>query len=500
MSATFTNWSKLRSCAPAFFHEPRTVDDVRAVLAAVRGSGGRLRVVGSGLSPNDIVCTGEHLLSLHRMDRVLAVDERARTVRVEAGATLAMLNEFLAERGMAFPSLGSVSGQTVAGAMGTGMHGSSLFHGPFSASVHAFDLLDAAGTLVHCSRADEPHVFHAGLCHLGALGVLVAVTLRCEPAFRLRSFEEPVSLPALLASMPARALASQAEFVRIWWFPHTDHCLYWRADRIPPLRQPAAPVVAGGVGTSSASSSSPSSWSSSSSSSLSSSSLSPSLPNTAAGALIPSTAPPSPLAALLGRLAGFHFLQLALYVARFVPALIPLLNRFFRWMLFRKSKVVVDRSDKQFNFDCRFHQYVNEWAVPVENTVVAVNELRALIARSGFNVHWPIEIRFTAKDDAYLSPSYGRDVTWIGIIMYKPYDTAVPYRRFFAEYNALMLRLGGRTHWAKLFDGVTFETFSRLYPRWNDFQAVRRRMDPAGMFTNEYTARTLGPIVGAGKL
>ena len=32
------------------------------------------------------------------------------------------------------------------------------------------------------------------------------------------------------------------------------------------------------------------------------------------------------------------------------------------------------------------------------------------------------------------------------------------------------------------------------YPRWRDFQRIRKRLDPTGAFANEYTDRVLGPI------
>jgi L-gulonolactone oxidase len=34
------------------------------------------------------------------------------------------------------------------------------------------------------------------------------------------------------------------------------------------------------------------------------------------------------------------------------------------------------------------------------------------------------------------------------------------------------------------------------YPRWDDFQAMRRRIDPTGVFTNPYLERVLGPVGG----
>jgi L-gulonolactone oxidase len=47
--------------------------------------------------------------------------------------------------------------------------------------------------------------------------------------------------------------------------------------------------------------------------------------------------------------------------------------------------------------------------------------LRDLIKDLKLKVHFSVEVRFTKADDIWLSPSYGRDSAWIGIIMYRPY-------------------------------------------------------------------------------
>jgi len=58
--------------------------------------------------------------------------------------------------------------------------------------------------------------------------------------------------------------------------------------------------------------------------------------------------------------------------------------------------------------------------------------------RLGARVHFPVEIRFSAPDDIWLSPSYGQKTTWIGIIQYKsvffrhlrPWGFSVPLFRW----------------------------------------------------------------------
>ena len=53
--------------------------------------------------------------------------------------------------------------------------------------------------------------------------------------------------------------------------------------------------------------------------------------------------------------------------------------------------------------------------------------------------------------------------------------------------------LGGRPHWGKRHFRAAAD-LAPAYPKWADFQAARKRMDPDGVFTNAYTDRVLGPV------
>lgn len=72
----------------------------------------------------------------------------------------------------------------------------------------------------------------------------------------------------------------------------------------------------------------------------------------------------------------------------------------------------------------QFPQYTSEWSISYDNTRACLRELREMFKReharrSGARVHFPVEIRFSAPDDIWLSPSYGQKTTWIGIVQYK---------------------------------------------------------------------------------
>lgn len=119
--------------------------------------------------------------------------------------------------------------------------------------------------------------------------------------------------------------------------------------------------------------------------------------------------------------------------------------------------------------------------------------------------HFPIEIRFSAPDDIWLSPSYNQQTCWIGIVQYKWVDPAlylvyltgfisrlygfnVPYRRLFDGFESILAHYQGRPHWAKSHK-LGPEDFDRLYPRFGDFLQQLQEVDPAGLFRNEYMQR-----------
>src|SRR5205823_4947846 len=69
--------------------------------------------------------------------------------------------------------------------------------------------------------------------------------------------------------------------------------------------------------------------------------------------------------------------------------------------------------------------------------------------------------------------------------------TAPPYELYFQAFEKVARDLDGRPHWGKL-HGRTAEDLRPAYPRFDDFLAVRERLDPDRVFANAYTAQVLG--------
>jgi L-gulonolactone oxidase len=440
-STRITNWAGQYSCTPAHLHVPRDIQEVVAGLASARGS--RLRVLGAAHSPSDIAMSETHLMRLDAMDRILSVDGAAATMQVQAGATLRSIAQVAAQHGLAFPVLGSIDAQTIAGAIATATHGTGMAFGVISTIVTAIELVTPAGDVLHCSAAEKPDIFQAARCGLGVLGVIVTVTLQLSPAFDLDVTEAPNSFDAVLEALPERLRS--VDHYRFWYLPHAERMWEWAARRIAPNSAQHTPK-------------------------------------------------PAPLAAWWNdRVVGYHAFQALLYFGSHFPAWIPAINRWYAARMFAQPRRARGPSHGMFTFDCLFRQHVTEWAIPVEHTAEAMRRLRDLIASNSFRVHLPIEVRFTQADDIWLSPAQGRDTCYIGIIAYLAWGRGTEHAAYFAAFEALMAELGGRPHWAKRF-GPESAWLATRYPHWQDFQRVRRHLDPEGRMANAYTDRVIGAV------
>ena len=141
----------------------------------------------------------------------------------------------------------------------------------------------------------------------------------------------------------------------------------------------------------------------------------------------------------------------------------------------------VDRSYRIYpsDFEPNFHEL--EYFVPLERGREAVEAMRELMLSSQPDAVFPLEVRTTAADEAYLSSNFRRAATVISVSGvpgndYWPYLRAVD--RLLGEFEA-------RVHWGKL-HFLTPEQLAERYPESARFIAIRRELDPEGVFLNDH--------------
>jgi xylitol oxidase len=146
----------------------------------------RFKVLGSRHCFNGIADSADHLLSLEGINRVISLDRAAGRVTVGAGMRYGQLCPWLHEQGFALPNLASLPHISIAGACATATHGSGVTLGNLATAVTGLEFVTAGGEPVTVSREKDPAAFQGSVVHLGALGVVTAVTLAVQPAFAMR--------------------------------------------------------------------------------------------------------------------------------------------------------------------------------------------------------------------------------------------------------------------------------------------------------------------------
>ena len=141
----------------------------------------------------------------------------------------------------------------------------------------------------------------------------------------------------------------------------------------------------------------------------------------------------------------------------------------------------VDRSYRIYptEFEANFHEL--EYFVPLERGREAVEALRELMLASQPDAVFPMEVRSVAADEAHLSSNYRTPSTVISVsgmpgTDYWPYLRAVD--RLLGDY-------GARVHWGKL-HFLTPDQLAARYPESARFVAIRRELDPDGVFLNDH--------------
>ena len=429
------SWSGLTTAHPAQEMTPVSASEVSDAVVASRRSGLRVKMVGTGHSFTDIAVTDGLLLRPDRLVGIRTVDREAMTVTVLAGTPLHVLNDRLHTLGLALHNMGDIDRQTVAGAIATGTHGTGGRWASLSAQVAGLELVTADGTVRQArpdGTAEEATLFDAARIGLGALGIVTAVTFLVEPSFALEAVEEPMPWAQVVDGFDE--LAGDNRHFEAYWFPHTDRMLTKRNNRtlddLEPLSRLKAYVD------------------------------DELLSNTLFGALN--------------------------RVGDVAPRAIPRINRLSSRAL--SARRYTDVSHRVFTSSRRVVFREMEYAVPRETGMQALTEVRALIEQEGWRISFPVEIRHAPADDVWLSTAYARDSVYLAFHV----NARTDHTAYFSGVERVLRAYDGRPHWGKLHTRTAAD-LAPAYPRFDDFVALRDRLDPDRLFTNPYLERVLGP-------
>ncbi|GAA3748372.1 D-arabinono-1,4-lactone oxidase [Streptomyces tremellae] len=130
--------------------------------------------------------------------------------------------------------------------------------------------------------------------------------------------------------------------------------------------------------------------------------------------------------------------------------------------------------------------YELEYVVDAGDDKETFLELRELM-RHGFPQEaTPLQVRWQARDEAYLSPQYRRDAVSLSVSG-MPGTDYVPFLR---AVDRRLRDRSARPHWGKL-HFLDRDRVEELYPALDDFRAVRRSLDPRNVFLNKHLSDLL---------
>ena len=428
--ATWRNWAGNQTAHPQSIESPRDVSELAAIVAEASSRGQKVKAVGSGHSFTSAAATDGRMIRLSNLSGISHVNRSNNQVTVGAGTRLSDLNTLLHAEGLALANLGDIAYQTVAGAISTSTHGTGTALTGLAGQVVAMSLVNGQGEVIECSKDTNADILEIGRVSVGALGVISEYTLQAVPSFRLRALEQPMRLDDVLENV--HELAAEHDHFEFFWIPHTKWALTKRNNRTDDDLQPL-PRIKGWVEKTF-------------------------MENYAFGALC--------------------------RIGRARPSLIP---RLATALPSSGSREYVDQSFKIFASPRIVRFYEMEHALPAEAVVPALREIRAMVDRKGYMLNFPVEVRFTKGDDVALSTAYGRPTAYIAVHVYKGMEC----EPFFRDVEDILRGYDARPHWGKMHYRDADE-LSGLYPRWNDFIALRERLDPLRTFSNAYTDTVFG--------
>ena len=415
---------------PAYIARPVSVEDIQSEVLRCAEDGERLRVAGGGTAANALWRTDENLLTLDHFKGIEYADLERGRVCVRAGTTLGSLAESLANNNLALPMDGWPAGATIGGAVSVGAHGSGPRLCNLSAHVTGVGLITADGVLRRVTAESDAELFGAACLSLGALGVVSHVELECDLArpMRVRRFKS--ALEDTLARLPElRAHATQLSFE---WFPGTG------VTRVRTAMATEAPARSESTSATSRE------W----------------LMRNAGHWMLAHASDRAPRFAHRAQRLALQLLPESERIeAAPAPASQPLV---------RQAELL-------------------EYQLAVDDLGDALGQLEHLLKALNLRGYLALEVGFVAADDVWLSPAFGRESAFVRLKQFR----GIEQDAIADTFTDVMERHDARPHWGSA-HGRDADALAALYPRWGDFLALRTRLDPRGVFLNDYLSRLLG--------
>jgi FAD-linked oxidoreductase len=421
----WSNWSGGVTCKPKKVIAPR--DEVE-LAAAIRLAESTVRAPGAGHSFTPLAGTDGTMVDLSAFKGVKSGDMEKLTATCAAGTLLWALGPALYAKGVGLKNMGDIDRQTLGGVVGTGTHGTGRTLKSFSGEVAGFRIILASGEVLNCTPTENAEIFAAGRLSLGTLGVMTEVTMSVRPAYKL--LEENFLLPPNELFRRLDDLVAKNRHFEFFWFPYADAAICKTLNETnehAPHPRSAEDMRKRGEKSS-------------------------------------------------GDMRAFAAINEAL---PYLPAMLKPAHGLFSRLMPTKGKARWSHELFPSPRTVRFNEM--EYGVPYASGPDCVREVVETIRKKKINTGFPLEYRSVAADDVWLSPFYQRESATIAVHQYHKVDTT----KLFTACEAVFRQYDGRPHWGKRHTRTASE-FAALYPEFDRYRQLRKKLDPAGKFLNAH--------------
>lgn len=416
---SWQNWSGGQRSTPERIIYPKDVD---ALINEVKAAS-KCRVVGAGHSFTPLAKTDDTLFCLDNLSGLISHDAEKCQATVYAGTRLKNMGQALADINQSLFNQGDIDEQSIAGAVGTGTHGTGKTLECISNAAVEFELVCANGDVLTCNAQENADIFHAGRVSLGSLGIMSKITLQNLPLYKLEEKTTLADLDYILENI--ESLADKYRHVECMPFLHSDKAILKILDSTNKAStpEPSAPLISD------------------------------------------------------------DFALTAMCEAvRFAPFTNKSIQKLVKHFL--SDEYHINYAYKIFPTprNTRFNEM--EYQVPAVRGVECLQEVMHCLRKHNVPVAFPLEFRYVKGDDAWISPFYQRDSASISMHQYHKCD----YASVFKLVEPIFWKYEGRPHWGKLHT-LGAQELSELYPKWQDFLAIREQLDPTQKFLNAHLSK-----------
>lgn len=398
-------------------------------LSNVIAKSSSVRVFGNRYSSADISAGTDTLINIAHYNQIVNINKTTKEITVQPGITLENLVKEAQNQGWCIPCLPDIDKVTIGGALATGTHGTNGFI--LAKYVSKFRMVLADGAIKEYTDSDKE--MDALRLSLGTLGVFSEITFQCEDNYRLHLKEAPKDDEEWLANIAS--YLETYDFVRILWLPHTHHGYVILGNKVAEDFKFEPKEVPGYIK---------------------------------------------------------HRRKMSTFLYQFTtknPKFTVVANKILFNLFFKaKKEHAGSLYDATVTKKRGASMELAEWTVAYSKFKDLFRELKEVLNSDNNNayVHVPMDIRFIKKDNAWLSYAYDEDAVTVGCVCRNSPD-ADDYKAF-EKVEEVFLKYGGRPHWGKRFKAKHNE-LAKIYPKWNDFIALRKNMDPNGKFLNKYLSQ-----------